>query len=154
MYAQIHLSISGDVYIRLQCPSCPYGGLDLTSGLFNFFGSESVGVLIGSWVFGVPSTSTSTTPTWTTPTSTSTYQPPPSSSSSVTNYTTSNSTSVPTSTSTPTPTSTSKPMPTSTQSSASISATPTTLSQETGNIAGLFQIIIQFGSILRVAHHS
>ena len=123
---------------------CPYGGLDLSGGLFSFFALESQGVLTGSWVFGgAASPATKSTPT---PTPTSTYQAPSStsSSSSVTHYTTSNSTSTQT------------PTPTSTQSSASIiSATPTPLisSQEIGNIADLFLTFIQFESILAVAHH-
>jgi len=35
-----------------ECPGCPYGGLDMSRGLFDFFASESVGVLSGSWSFG------------------------------------------------------------------------------------------------------
>lgn len=34
-----------------QCPGCPHGGLDLSPGLFKYFGSESLGVLSGSWSF-------------------------------------------------------------------------------------------------------
>ncbi|KAI0062182.1 hypothetical protein BV25DRAFT_1787957, partial [Artomyces pyxidatus] len=34
-----------------ECPGCPFGGLDLTEGLFTFFADESVGVLTGSWTF-------------------------------------------------------------------------------------------------------
>ncbi|KAF9033599.1 plant expansin [Panaeolus papilionaceus] len=33
------------------CPSCPFGGLDLSPGLFQMFGSLDVGVLSGSWNF-------------------------------------------------------------------------------------------------------
>lgn len=129
----------------IQCAGCEYGGLDFSSGLFDFFGSESLGVLTGSWVFGAGEPVSSSTTSTSTLTWTSTSQPPPSSTSSVTSYTTSNST---TSTQTPTPT-------TSTQSSTStsISATPTP-SQVKGNIAELFLVIIDFGSILAVAHQS
>jgi len=35
-----------------ECPGCPYGGLDMSRGLFDFFASESVGVVYGSWSFG------------------------------------------------------------------------------------------------------
>ncbi|EKM83012.1 hypothetical protein AGABI1DRAFT_111543 [Agaricus bisporus var. burnettii JB137-S8] len=35
-----------------QCPGCPYGGLDLSRGLFDFFASEDLGVIYGSWSFG------------------------------------------------------------------------------------------------------
>jgi len=34
-----------------ECPGCPYGGLDLSIGLFTFFAPESVGVLYGTWFF-------------------------------------------------------------------------------------------------------
>ncbi|KAH9029093.1 RlpA-like double-psi beta-barrel-protein domain-containing protein-containing protein, partial [Lactarius pseudohatsudake] len=35
-----------------KCPGCPYGGLDLTRGLFGFFADLGVGVLQGTWEFG------------------------------------------------------------------------------------------------------
>ena len=35
----------------LQCPGCPYGGLDMSRGLFDFFAPESQGVLYGTWSF-------------------------------------------------------------------------------------------------------
>lgn len=63
------------------CPGCPFAGLDLSRGLFNFFASESVGVLQGSWNFGggapgapasSKTTSTSTRATTAHPTPTST----------------------------------------------------------------------------------
>jgi hypothetical protein len=68
-----------------ECPGCPYGGLDMSRGLFDFFASESVGVIYGSWTFGsgggggggdTPTTTTHTThkytptSTWTPPTTT------------------------------------------------------------------------------------
>lgn len=34
-----------------QCPGCPYGGLDLSRGLFRFFAAESVGIIHGEWHF-------------------------------------------------------------------------------------------------------
>lgn len=62
-----------------ECPGCPFGGLDFSTGLFSFFASESEGIITGSWTFGgggspppqAPST-TSNTPPQTTST------PPPS----------------------------------------------------------------------------
>ncbi|KAJ3473942.1 hypothetical protein NLI96_g12738 [Meripilus lineatus] len=33
------------------CPGCPYGGLDFSSGLFQYFAPLDVGVLSGSWNF-------------------------------------------------------------------------------------------------------
>jgi hypothetical protein len=141
-FQTITITINGKstpAQITDRCESCGVGGLDFSSGLFDFFGSESLGVLTGSWVYGVAaSSSTTSTPT---PTWTSTSQPPPSSTSSVTHYTTSNSTSSQT------------PTPTSTQSSVSISATPTP-SQDTGNLADIFLIFIQFQSILTVGHNN
>lgn len=35
----------------LQCPGCPYGGLDLSRGLFQHFASEDVGIVYGEWEF-------------------------------------------------------------------------------------------------------
>ncbi|KAH8112509.1 RlpA-like double-psi beta-barrel-protein domain-containing protein-containing protein [Phellopilus nigrolimitatus] len=34
-----------------KCPGCPYGGLDFSRGLFDYFASEDLGVLTGSWSF-------------------------------------------------------------------------------------------------------
>ncbi|KAK7466950.1 hypothetical protein VKT23_004014 [Stygiomarasmius scandens] len=77
-----------------ECPGCPYGGLDLSRGLFTFFAPESEGVLTGTWWFNDgsgsggsdPTTSssewtppsTSSTPEWTPPTFT--WEPPSTSS--------------------------------------------------------------------------
>jgi len=63
-----------------ECMGCGYGALDFSRGLFDYFASESVGVLTGSWYLGTPpATTTSTyippttvaTPTTTTTTTTS-----------------------------------------------------------------------------------
>jgi hypothetical protein len=59
-----------------QCPGCPWAGLDLSRGLFNYFASESEGIIYGSWRFADDNsqppapTTTSTTPAWTPPTTT------------------------------------------------------------------------------------
>ena len=37
--------------LQCQCPGCPYGGLDLSEGLFSHFSDLSEGVLSGSWSF-------------------------------------------------------------------------------------------------------
>lgn len=37
--------------MQCQCPGCPYGGLDLSEGLFSYFSDLSEGVLSGSWSF-------------------------------------------------------------------------------------------------------
>ncbi|KAN0140174.1 RlpA-like double-psi beta-barrel-protein domain-containing protein-containing protein [Lactarius tabidus] len=108
-----------------ECPGCGYGGLDLSEGLFQYFGSLDAGVLSGSWDFGSSgdSQSTSTTPTPTStppaPTTTSTWTP-----TSTPSPTTS---STPTTTSTP-PTTTSSPPPTTSSVPSSSPATPTTSS--------------------------
>ncbi|ORX39829.1 RlpA-like double-psi beta-barrel-protein domain-containing protein-containing protein [Kockovaella imperatae] len=106
-----------------ECPSCPYGGLDLSQGLFEHFADTSVGVIYVDWWYNdgsggggggnqpSPSPSPSPTPTptttwqapptttstWQAPTTTSTYSPPPppSSSSSTTPTTTSTSSTTP-----------------------------------------------------------
>lgn len=54
-FKTITLSVNGktaQATIMDACPGCPYGGLDLSRGLFKFFASESVGVLSGDWWFG------------------------------------------------------------------------------------------------------
>jgi len=37
--------------LQCQCPGCPYGGLDLSEGLFSHFSDLGEGVLSGSWSF-------------------------------------------------------------------------------------------------------
>ncbi|TEB36174.1 hypothetical protein FA13DRAFT_1706436 [Coprinellus micaceus] len=49
--------------ITLNAPGAPYGGLDLSRGLFNHFASEDVGVLSGEWDFVDSSSGSSTTTT-------------------------------------------------------------------------------------------
>ncbi|KAF8921436.1 RlpA-like double-psi beta-barrel-protein domain-containing protein-containing protein [Mucidula mucida] len=64
-----------------QCPGCPYGGLDLSRGLFTFFASEDAGIIYGTWSYNdgsggggnAPATSTYV---YTPPTSTYVYVPP------------------------------------------------------------------------------
>ncbi|EIW84969.1 plant expansin, partial [Coniophora puteana RWD-64-598 SS2] len=34
-----------------ECPGCPYGGLDMSTGLFDFFADPSAGVIYGEWSF-------------------------------------------------------------------------------------------------------
>ncbi|KAG6815875.1 hypothetical protein H0H87_010618 [Tephrocybe sp. NHM501043] len=68
-----------------ECPGCPYGGLDLSRGLFKFFAPESEGVLTGTWNFigdggddDTPTTSTYVVPkTTSTKHTTSTWTPDP-----------------------------------------------------------------------------
>ncbi|GLB35356.1 hypothetical protein LshimejAT787_0209210 [Lyophyllum shimeji] len=66
-----------------ECPGCPYGGLDLSRGLFKFFAPESEGVLYGTWSFSdggapppPPPPKPTTTKEWVPPLPTITWQPP------------------------------------------------------------------------------
>ncbi|KAF9482792.1 hypothetical protein BDN70DRAFT_800939 [Pholiota conissans] len=54
-FETITISVNGKTHsaeIVDECPGCPFGGLDFSEGLFQFFAPESVGVLTGSWNFG------------------------------------------------------------------------------------------------------
>ncbi|KAF8831478.1 hypothetical protein HHX47_DHR1000570 [Lentinula edodes] len=101
-----------------QCPGCPYGGLDFSEGLFQYFASLDEGVLTGSWNFDSGATSTSATPTSTYTPPTSTWSPPPSTSS--------------TSTWTPTSTSTRR------SSSTLLSSTSPSTSSSTSSLTSTF----------------
>jgi hypothetical protein len=67
-----------------QCMGCPYGGIDLTEGLFRALaGSLDAGVVYGSWSFGdggpPPEKHTTKTPEYTPPKTTATpHHDPPS----------------------------------------------------------------------------
>ncbi|KAL7419846.1 hypothetical protein Q5752_005762 [Cryptotrichosporon argae] len=130
------ITVSG-IEILDECPTCDYGGLDMSPGLFTKYADESVGTLAITWWFE-DSSSTSYTPTSTstyqyTPTTTSTWQYTPTTTStwhapsSTSTWVAPSSTSTwvaPTSTYTP-PTSTSTwvaPTPTSTWSSVAASS--------------------------------
>lgn len=140
-----------------ECPGCPYGGLDLSTGLFDFFADPSVGVLYCSWDFDgdAPApTSTSAPPpppppttsssTWS---STSSSTPPPSSSSSSTKSSTTQSS---------TQSSASSSAPPSSSSSSASAATPTpsatnSTSSTDGNLANCNQAILGLGGALVAA---
>lgn len=130
-----------------SCPGCPYGGLDLTEGLFAFFAPASVGIIYGDWEFtdAAPPPPPAPKPT-TTRRPTSTWRPAP----------------VPVTTPSPTTTSTpplrvsssrassSSSSSSSASSSASVdpkSAVPTPDADKGQNLAGLSQVFIQFGGI-------
>ncbi|KAF5391457.1 hypothetical protein D9757_002050 [Collybiopsis confluens] len=79
-YQTITISYNGmstQAQIVDECPGCPYGGLDLSTGLFQYFAPEEVGVLYGSWDFGGSKEPSSGTP----PAPTSTQEPSPTSAS-------------------------------------------------------------------------
>ncbi|KAJ2917219.1 hypothetical protein MD484_g3219, partial [Candolleomyces efflorescens] len=44
-----------------SCPGCPYGGLDLSRGLFQHFASEDVGIVYGEWEFTDGTSATTST---------------------------------------------------------------------------------------------
>ncbi|KAG6335158.1 hypothetical protein ID866_3942 [Astraeus odoratus] len=156
-----------------ECMGCPWGGLDFSRGLFDYFASESDGVLYGTWWFndgsGGGETTTSSTPVWTptttstpewTPTSTyipiTTYQPT-TTSTTPTPTTTSTTPSQSTSTSTAPPT-TSTSSTATTSSSASLSANtvasglavPTSgvTSESTSILQDLSDVLVNFGVFL------
>ena len=113
-----HVKSSLNTCHSIKCPGCPYGGLDMSRGLFDFFASESVGVLYGTWNYNggggdPPPPPPPPSPTTHHTTHTSTYTPPETTTSKPTTHatptTTSTSTST-TSTSTTTSTTTSDPL--------------------------------------------
>ncbi|KAG2075317.1 hypothetical protein BDR04DRAFT_1133349 [Suillus decipiens] len=119
-----------------ECMGCPYGGLDFSTGLFNFFASQDAGVLYGSWWFnddaGEPAPSTSpawtptATPNWSLPSPTWQHRHPvdtPSAASTTSTSTTEIPTSTPSATSTSiTSETTTSSTPSTTSTSASTGA--------------------------------
>ncbi|KAG2061669.1 hypothetical protein BDR06DRAFT_947146 [Suillus hirtellus] len=110
-----------------ECMGCPYGGLDFSTGLFDYFADASEGVIYGSWWFNDGTTTTSTSsstwtpePTTSTPTTTWTPTPTPSTPTPTWTPTTSSYTST-----TPTPT-TPTPTPTPTTPTPATTPTPST----------------------------
>ncbi|KAF5391335.1 hypothetical protein D9757_002049 [Collybiopsis confluens] len=143
-----------------RCPGCPWGGLDLTEGLFTFFADESAGVLSGSWWFNDDSgggqvSSSSWTPsstwippssTWTPPSTTwsSTSTTPSSTWSSSSSSTWSSSSSSLSSSSSPSSSSSSSwssSLPGSSSSSAAAA------SATTGNLNNIEQVVLNFAAI-------
>ena len=62
----------------MQCPGCPWGGLDLSPGLFAFFAPLGTGIIYGTWYFGSAPAPAPTT-TWQAPAPTTTWKPSPTS---------------------------------------------------------------------------
>ncbi|SPO21184.1 related to B2-aldehyde-forming enzyme [Ustilago trichophora] len=139
-------------YAQVQdaCPSCPYGGLDMSEGLFRAFANPSVGVFQMSWSAADgsdnnnnnPKTSTSNTPTWTpkpTPTTTwqaptTTWTPPPTSTSTSHSSTASSSSAAAT---------TSAASSSSTASTSASTSTSSTASTTQANNLDSFALIYQ-----------
>ncbi|PPQ65859.1 hypothetical protein CVT26_000793 [Gymnopilus dilepis] len=140
-FETITISVNGkstSAQIVDECPGCPFAGLDFSSGLFQYFAPESVGVLSGSWNFGAgaaPSPSPSPKPTTHAP-----PPPPPSTTATPTHTTTSHSA---------THSTTSSSISTTSQSSTSSSAVASSASASpsAGNIQQLFLAHIQISTI-------
>ncbi|WWD01445.1 hypothetical protein V866_008389 [Kwoniella sp. B9012] len=118
-----------------ECPTCPYGGLDMSRGLFTQFASESAGVFYMTWWYNDESQET-TTSTSEKPTPTSTYTPPTST------YVEPSTTPTPTSTYVE-PSTTSSAEPTSTSTSSSSSEASTTASSIVASSSGLADTVLQ-----------
>ncbi|KAF8061534.1 RlpA-like double-psi beta-barrel-protein domain-containing protein-containing protein [Lyophyllum atratum] len=141
-----------------QCPGCPYGGLDLSRGLFKFFAPESVGILYGTWYFNddgpppppKPTHHTSTkewipvpTFTWKPPKPTTTWKPEP-----TTTWTPEPTTSTKKSSSSSSSSSTKASTSSTSTSKSTASPTPTPSTPQ--NFAVLNQGVLQLG-VLAVA---
>ncbi|KAI9571505.1 plant expansin [Boletus coccyginus] len=137
---------TGQATIMDECMGCPWGGLDFSRGLFDYFASESEGVIYGTWWFndgsggggggggGDQTTSSTWIPpvtTWEQPATSSTpdYTPAPPTTSSTPAYTPS-----PTTSSTPAFTSSST---TSTTSTTSSTSSTSSINFSTGLASGL-----------------
>ncbi|KAH9065085.1 RlpA-like double-psi beta-barrel-protein domain-containing protein-containing protein [Lactarius deliciosus] len=137
---------STQAVIMDRCPGCPFGGLDLSQGLFSFFASTDLGTIYGEWVFG---SSEESTPTSTTPTSTSTPQPSPtttkthatSTTSPITSSTTTTTSSKPSSTTSSVPSSSSST--TTTTSSSSVSTTSPTPADDVDALSQMALALVQ-----------
>lgn len=144
-----------------ECPGCPYGGLDLSRGLFTFFAPESAGVIYGTWDFvgdapapapsPTPQPVTTDTPT-PTPTPTTTQPSPTPSPSTTSTWTDSSSTDSPSPSSQPPPSSSSSPSSVNYSSGvASNLAVPTSTTIQDGaphNILGMNQAIVGIGGLV------
>ncbi|KAI9457800.1 RlpA-like double-psi beta-barrel-protein domain-containing protein-containing protein [Lactarius psammicola] len=160
-----------------MCPGCPYGGLDLTRGLFGFFADLGVGVLQGSWHYAGdgggdepttkkpdPTTSykpkPSPTPTPEEPspspspkhTSTSTSEPPPPPTTSSTTPSSTPTTTSKHSSSTPSPTPTPTPTPTPNPDGLAKPGGDLPDGQSTQNLESLNEAIINLGGLVEACN--
>jgi hypothetical protein len=148
---------STQAVIMDECPGCPWGGLDLSRGLFTFFAPESVGVLEGTWDFvdgnGVktPTPTPTPTPTSTKPTHTTTSTTPTSTHTTHTTTTTSTyqeTSTTSSSTISSTVSKTTSKTSSSTTSTSVSSATPTPTFDSAQNLNNVNQAIIGMGGIV------
>ncbi|KZT57632.1 hypothetical protein CALCODRAFT_452709 [Calocera cornea HHB12733] len=164
--------ISTTAQIMDECPSCNYGDLDMSRGLFDHFASEDLGEFQMTWWYNddAPSQPTTTTEdqptsTWTPPTSSSSQWVPPTSTTATSTSTSTSTSSTSTSTSTHSSSSSSSSSSGSTSGtdSVSLNGTPTTLNvnpSQTGssgttvninNEDGLNQLVVALGNIIAKA---
>lgn len=134
----------------VQCPGCPWGGMDLTPALFEFFAPQSMGIIYGEWELAgaapaaAPAPAAYTPPAYTPPATTTTpqaYTPPAPTTTSV--YVA------------PKPTSTYSPKPSSSavysyssKHSSVASAASSTPSATSDNLEGLYRGFIGLGGLV------
>ncbi|KAG2147143.1 hypothetical protein BD769DRAFT_1414503 [Suillus cothurnatus] len=95
--------LTAQAVIMDECMGCPYGGLDFSTGLFDYFASASEGVIYGSWWFNSDAGTTTTSSTsWTPTTSSTSWTPEPTTSWTPTTTPTPSTSSTPMTTWTPT----------------------------------------------------
>ncbi|KAG5728346.1 Allergen Asp f 7 [Termitomyces sp. T112] len=117
-----------------ECPGCPFGGLDLSTGLFTFFAPESVGVLYGEWSFNNGAPAPAPAPPKTTTTQEAPPPPPPKTTSTKEQPTTTWKPE-PTTTWKPEPTTTWKPEPTTSSSKTKSSSSTHSSSSSSSNFS-------------------
>lgn len=129
-----------------ECMECPYGALDFSRGLFDFFASESLGYIYGSWIVGSEEPKPSPTPTpKPTPSTTKNIPTPTLTPTSTKTSTTTSSTHHPITTSLSSSSSSASPAITSTSSTTS---TPSATPSPTQVLALLDLAIFNYGAVL------
>ncbi|KAJ3514871.1 hypothetical protein NMY22_g14602 [Coprinellus aureogranulatus] len=136
------------VTIRDACEICPYGGLDLSKGLFQRIAPHGDGVVQGTWTWGDNGGGEKPPPPKTT-----TKKPPPPKTTSTTarpkpTSTKATSTSTSSTHSTTSKTSTSVTSTSTTYTSTSISALPTNGTSFGGNIAAVNDVFVRLGQFV------
>ncbi|KAH6919048.1 hypothetical protein BKA70DRAFT_1555000 [Coprinopsis sp. MPI-PUGE-AT-0042] len=141
--------VSRQAVIRDMCPGCPYGGLDLTPGLWRQFADEGKGIIWdGAWSFGgAPEPTPTPTPT-PEPTPTTTWTPPPPPPTTSSWVAPSSSWSEPASSSAPPSSSAAPSQAPSSASSSGEGPRPTAREGEsTGALEGLNQAVLRFAMV-------
>ncbi|KAF8201801.1 RlpA-like double-psi beta-barrel-protein domain-containing protein-containing protein [Pholiota molesta] len=148
-FETITISVNGKTHsaeIVDECPGCPFGGLDFSEGLFQFFAPESVGVLTGSWNFGGSAAPPPPPPKPTT------HTPPPPSPPKTTQHHTTSTLDPPATTHTSaTPTSTSSDALQSSSQSPTTSSGATSTPAAVNNVEQMYLAFVQMGAIVMAA---